>query len=97
MKYDLDKRSRRPNTKVTLSANLAPLSYTYVRTLDKDIDLGRHFQKRDGEEEFPYKQSLFGSTVNATMTFQFSRNIIWYSRFYYMTDYKRIKVSSKTV
>ena len=84
-------RDRSKHKKVTLSANLAPLSYTYVRTLDKDIDLGRHFQKRDGEEEFPYKQSLFGSTVNATMTFQFSRNIIWYSRFYYMTDYKRIQ------
>lgn len=25
------------------------------------------------------------------MTFQFSRNIIWYSRLYYMTDYKRIQ------
>lgn len=92
MKYDLDKTfASSKHKKVTLSANLAPLSYTYVRTLDKDIDLGRHFQKRDGEEEFPYKQSLFGSTVNATMTFQFSRNIIWYSRFYYMTDYKRIQ------
>lgn len=92
MKYDLDKTfASSKHKKVTLSANLAPLSYTYVRTLDKDIDLGRHFQKKKGQEEFPYKQSLFGSTVNATMTFQFSRNIIWYSRLYYMTDYKRIQ------
>lgn len=92
MKYDLDKTfASSKHKKVTLSANLAPLSYTYVRTLDKDIDLGRHFQKKDGQEEYPYKQSLFGSTVNATMTFQFSRNIIWYSRLYYMTDYKRIQ------
>lgn len=92
MKYDLDKTfASSKHKKVTLSANLAPLSYTYVRTLDKDIDLGRHFQKKKGQEEFPYKQSLFGSTVNVTMTFQFSRNIIWYSRLYYMTDYKRIQ------
>lgn len=92
MKYDLDKTfASSKHKKVTLSANLAPLSYTYVRTLDKEIDLGRHFTKKVGAEEFPYKQSLFGSTINATMTFQFSRNIIWYSRLYYMTDYKRIQ------
>lgn len=92
MKYDLDKTfASSKHKKVTLSANLAPLSYTYVRTLDKDIDLSRHFQKKASEENFPYKQSLFGSTINATMTFQFSRNIIWYSRLYYMTDYKRIQ------
>lgn len=47
MKYDLDKTfASSKHKKVTLSANLAPLSYTYVRTLDKDIDLGRHFQKK---------------------------------------------------
>ena len=92
MKYDLDKTfASSKHKKVTLSANLAPLSYTYVRTLDKNIDLGRHFDKKDGQKEFPYQQSLFGSTINATMTFQFSRNIIWYSRLYYMTDYKRIQ------
>lgn len=92
MKYDVNKSfASSKHKRFSLSANLAPLSYTYVRTVDKDIDLGRHFQKKEGQENFPYKQNLFGSTVNATMTFQFSRNISWYSRFNYTTNYQRIQ------
>ena len=34
---------------------------------------------------------MFGSTVTATMTFQFSRNISWYSRLNYTTNYQRIQ------
>lgn len=92
MKYDLNKTfASSKHKKVALTANIAPLSFTYVRTIDKDIDLARHFTKKEDETEYPYKQSLFGSTVNATMTFQFSRNISWYSRFNYNTNYKRIQ------
>lgn len=92
MKYDLNKTfASSKHKKVALTANIAPLSYTYIRTIDKDIDLARHFQKKNNEEEYPYKQSLFGSTVNATMTFQFSRNISWYSRLNYTTNYQRIQ------
>lgn len=92
MKYDLNKTfASSKHKKVALTANIAPLSYTYIRTIDKDIDLARHFTKKDNETEFPYKQSLFGSTVNATMTFQFSRNISWYSRLNYNTNYQRIQ------
>lgn len=93
MKYDLNKTfASSKHKKVALTANIAPLSYTYIRTIDKDIDLGRHFTKEDNETEFPYKQNLIGSTINATMTFQFSRNISWYSRFNYNTNYKRIQI-----
>lgn len=92
MKYDLNKTfASSKHKKLTLSANIAPLSYTYVRTIDKDIDLARHFQKKDDQEHFPYKQSLFGSTINATMTFNINRNISWYSRLYYSTNYQRIQ------
>lgn len=92
MKYDLNKTfASSKHKKLVLSANIAPLSYTYIRTIDKDIDLARHFQKKDTEENYPYKQSLFGSTVNATMTFDISRNISWYSRLNYNTNYHRIQ------
>lgn len=92
MKYDLDKKfTSSKHKKVVLSANIAPISYTYVRTIDKDIDLARHFSKKEDATEYPYKQSIFGSTINATMTFQFSRNISWYSRFYYNTNYQSIR------
>ena len=92
MKYDINKTfASSKHNKLILSANIAPLSYTYIRTIDKDIDLARHFQKKDTEENYPYKQSLFGSTVNATMTFDISRNISWYSRLNYNTNYHRIQ------
>ena len=60
-------------------------------SLDKDIDLGRHgFKKNEETGEFENHLSQFGSTVNATMTFNFSRTVSWYSRFYYFTSYDRI-------
>lgn len=91
MQYDLNKTFPSRHKKLALSANIAPLSYTYVMTIDKDIDLGRHFQKDKNAEFYPTKQSLFGSTINATMSFQFTRNISWYSRLNYTTNYQRIQ------
>lgn len=92
MKYDLNKTfANKRHKKLALSANLAPLSYTFMYSTDKDIDLGRHgFKKDEATGEFERKLSQFGSTINATMTFQFNRNVSWYSRFYYFTSYDRM-------
>ncbi|MCD7851064.1 MAG: DUF3078 domain-containing protein [Parabacteroides sp.] len=93
MKYDLNKSfANNRYKKLTLSTNLAPLSYTFMYSTNKNIDLGRHgFKKIEGtEDEYEHKLSQFGSTINATMTFQFNRNISWYSRFYYFTSYDRM-------
>ena len=92
MKYDLNKTfANKRHKKLSLSANLAPLSYTFMYSTDKDIDLGRHgFKKDEATGEFERKLSQFGSTINATMTFQFNRNVSWYSRFYYFTSYDRM-------
>lgn len=92
MKYDLNKSfPHHRHKKLTLSANLAPLSYTFMYSVDKEIDLGRHgFKKDEATGMYNHKLSQFGSTVNATMTFQFNRNVSWYSRFYYFTSYDRI-------
>lgn len=90
MKYDLDKKFAKRHKSLTLSVNLAPISYTYMYSVDKEIDLGRHGFKKDPETgEFAHKLSQFGSTINATTTFQINRNISWYSRFYYFTSYDR--------
>ena len=90
MKYDLDKKFTKRHKSLTLSVNLAPISYTYMYSVDKEIDLGRHGFKKDPETgEFAHKLSQFGSTINATTTFQINRNISWYSRFYYFTSYDR--------
>lgn len=92
MKYDLNKTFKSSkHKKLVLSANIAPLAYTYIRTMDKNIDLSRHFQKKADEDTYPYQQSLFGSTINATMTFDINRNISWYSRLNYNTNYQRIQ------
>lgn len=92
MKYDLNKRfPNKRHKNLTLSANIAPLSYTFMYSTDKNIDLGRHgFRKDDATGEYKHTLSQFGSTINATMTFQFNRNVSWYSRFYYFTSYERI-------
>ena len=60
------------------------------QTVDKDIKLDAHFQaKEDGS--YPTKENKLGSTINATLNFQFNRNVSWYSRFYYNTSYHRIE------
>jgi hypothetical protein len=92
MKYELNKSfSKVRNRKVALSVNLAPLSYTFMYALDKDIQLSRHGFERDPETG-EYKRSLnqVGSTVNSTLNFQINKNVSWYSRLYYFTNYERI-------
>ena len=92
MKYELNKSfPQKRHKKVGLSINLAPLSYDLKYSINKNIDLGRHgFKKPEGAEEFDYKLHKVGSTINATLNFQFNRNINWYSRFYYFTSYENI-------
>ncbi|MGM9759660.1 MAG: DUF3078 domain-containing protein [Parabacteroides sp.] len=91
MKYDLSKTfSGKKHKKVTLSANIAPVSYTYMYSTSDDIDWGRHGFEKNASGEYKHTYSKFGSTVNATLNFQFNRNVSWYSRFYYFTSYERI-------
>lgn len=93
MKYELNKTF--PNNrhkKVGLSVNLAPLSYDMKYSIDRDIDLGRHgFQLKEGSDEREHKLHNFGSTINATLNFQFNRNVNWYSRFNYFTSYEKVQ------
>lgn len=92
MKYELHKTfPQNKYKKVDLAINLAPISYTYMYSIDKDIDLGRHGFKENPETGvFDHSLSQFGSTINATATIQFNRNVSWYSRFYYFTSYDRM-------
>ena len=92
MKYDLAKSFKsNKHKKLTLALNLAPLSYTYMYSIRDDINFGKHgFEKDETTGEFKRSYSKFGSTINATLNFQFNRNVSWYSRFYYFTSYERI-------
>lgn len=90
MKYDLNKTFEKRYKSLTFNINIAPLAYTYRKTIDGDIKLESHFKaKEDGT--YPTSENLFGSTINATLNFQFNRNVSWYSRFYYNTSYQRIE------
>lgn len=92
MKYDLNKTfPKDKHKKLTISINLAPISYTYMYSINKDIDLSRHgFKKNPDTGEYYRSLNQFGSTINSTATFQLNRNVSWYSRFYYFTNYNRV-------
>jgi hypothetical protein len=89
MKYDLDKSFRARNKNLKISINLAPLSYTYMQSINKDIDLGRHgFRKNKETDHYENTLSRVGSTIRTDMTMNFNRNFSWQSRIYYFTTYE---------
>jgi hypothetical protein len=89
MKYDLNKSFKVRNRNLKMIINLAPLSYTYMQSVNKDIDLGRHgFRKNKETNTYGNTLSRFGSTFRTDMTMNFNRNISWQSRFYYFTTYE---------
>ena len=90
MKYDLNKTFKKKNKSLSFNVNIGALAYTFKKTIDAEIDLGRHFQKKEGTEEYKTKQHQFGSTIKATLNFQFNKSISWYSRFEYSTPYTSI-------
>lgn len=91
MKYDLNKTFQKKHKSLMFNANIAPLSLTFRHTIDDEINLGRHFKKKESEEKYPTKECVLGSTINATLNFQINKNVSWYSRFYYTTGYHRIE------
>ena len=99
MKYDLAKTfTSNKHKKLTLAANLAPLSYTYMYSVNRDIDLARHgFALNTETGEYEHKLKKFGSTINETLNFQFNKNMSWYSRFYYFTSYDRIQAEFENI
>lgn len=91
MKYDLNKEFRQKGKNLQLAVNMAPVSYSFMYSRNRDIDLGRHgFQKNEETDEFERSLSQLGSTIRADFTMNFNPNISWQSRFYYFTTYEKI-------
>jgi hypothetical protein len=89
MKYDLSKSFPIRNKNMKLSVNLAPISYTFMKSINDDIDLGRHgFRKNNDTGKYSNTLNRFGATIRTDMTINFNRNISWQSRFYYFTTYE---------
>lgn len=86
MKYEIRKNFNEKGKNIYFSTNLAPVSYTYMYSINDNIDLGRH-----GFVDGKHYLSSVGSTVRADMTFNINRFTTWTSRFYYFTGYHRIE------
>lgn len=96
MKYELIKQFKNKYKNVKLSINMAPFSYVYSYSVidGKNMNLGGFgFENIEGSTtEFKNSLSQLGSTINADMAFNFSRNVSWQSRLKYFTTYDRIEV-----
>lgn len=81
--------SRRTNIyarRIAYSMNIAPFSYTMRVTGRKDIDLPRHGLTA----EKPYYHRI-GSTLRATLQWDFNMDISWTSRLYFNTSYQNVE------
>ncbi|MDR2533699.1 MAG: DUF3078 domain-containing protein [Tannerellaceae bacterium] len=89
MKYDIEKTFKERGRKLKLNANIAPISLTYMKSIDPDVDLGRHgFNKYPDSDTFNNVLTRLGSTLRLDMTMSFNRNVSWQSRVYYFTTYE---------
>lgn len=93
MKYDLNKTfANNRHKKLTLTVNLAPVSYTFKYSIQKgeNFDLGRHgFAKKEDSDEFKNSLSELGSTVRMDLSMTFNRDVSWTSRLVYTTNYAK--------
>ena len=88
LKYDYTKKSTKVYGRFFhLSVNVAPISYTYRGTSNRNIDLGRHGLAPD---KIWYQR--FGSTIRANWEWKFNLNLTWSSRLYFNTSYQATEV-----
>ena len=80
---------KKKDRSLNLSLSLEPFSFKYMYSRDRNINLGAYFQK---DENGVYEHILrtFGSTITMTSTAKFNKNVSWYSRIYYFTNYERV-------
>ena len=73
---------------LNLSLSLEPLSFKYMYSNNRAINLGAYFPK-DENGNYEHTLRTFGSTITMTKTTKFNKNVSWYSRLYYFTNYER--------
>ena len=89
MTFNPQPKFKKKDRSLSLSLSLEPLSFKYMYSRNKDINLGAYFQKNE-EGEYMNVLRTFGSTILMTKTTKFSQNVSWYSRMYYFTNYERV-------
>ena len=88
MTYSPKPKFKNKDRSLNLSLSIEPFSFKYMYSTDRAINLGAYFPK-DEEGNYDYKLRTFGSTITMTKTTKFSKNVSWYSRVYYFTNYER--------
>lgn len=91
MTYSFNKQYEKYK-KLAFILSIDPISLTYRKTIDKDINMGAQgFQKIPDTDEYKTHYTNFGSEIRIeNITFQINRNILWTSRIKYTTNYERV-------
>ena len=69
------------------SVSLSPLAYNLKTCIDKEID-----PTKFGLEEGQKVMNKFGSSIEASIKWEFMRHMYLNSRFYYFTSYERVQI-----
>ncbi len=87
MKFSYQTKGKNYGSLYVISANIAPLSFTYMGTERDDINLGRHGLSKD---KLDYMN--FGSTIKINFKAQFNLDVSWQSRLYFDTSYSSVEM-----
>lgn len=91
MEYNYKKQYEQKDRSLNLSVNIAPVSYSYMHSINDSIDFGRHgFEKDEVTGEFKRSLSQLGSNIRFEMILKPNRNVTWKSNFNYFTSYDRV-------
>jgi hypothetical protein len=89
MTYNAKPKFKTPNRSLDLNLSLEPLSFKYMYSTNRNINLGAYFPKNE-DGTYDHILKTFGSTVTMKADIKFSKNVTWNSRLYYFTNYERI-------
>jgi hypothetical protein len=90
MTYNARPKFKKPNRSLDLALTLDPLSFKYMYSIDREINLPAYFPDRNEDGTYKHVFRSFGSTVMMINNVRFSKSTTWYSRLYYFTSYERI-------
>ncbi len=91
MKYSLDKSYKNNKyKKLKLSADISPFSAQYIYVGNKEVNPSRY-----GLEDGKRHRWDLGSTINASISMSFNRQISFNSRFKYFTSYDKVIMESE--
>ena len=89
MTYAVKPKFKVQDRSLDLSLSIEPLSFKYMYSKDRKINLSAYFPK-DETGNYKYFLRTFGSTITMTKTTKFNKAVNWYSRVYYFTNYERV-------